>query len=302
MSCRWPAHGARPSFWKRSRSATAGCLGQGSRSAISKGRSWTTSLPLGCYLAILRSPVSHARLVGTTPPQAHPRWTVVTGRCWPSGPWRGCRPSPTTCRRCWPLTRSVPGRGLRRRRGPVRRAGRARADRRRLRRAPAGRRRTPRARPESPLIRDDVEGKTDNHCFDWEAGDARPRPPRSSRGRRSRSSRRWSSTKGKFTRRRSRPAARWPTTTASTKAHPSTCTTQAPHAHRTLYADAGSPTEPGSGSSPDIGGGFGNKVPIYRATMCAIVGSMITGRPIEVDRRGHTAKPAAASPRLHHEG
>ena len=26
--------------------------------------------------------------------------------------------------------------------------------------------------PETPLIRDDVEGKTDNHCFDWETGDA----------------------------------------------------------------------------------------------------------------------------------
>ena len=26
--------------------------------------------------------------------------------------------------------------------------------------------------PETPLIRDDVDGKTDNHCFDWETGDA----------------------------------------------------------------------------------------------------------------------------------
>ncbi|MEV7891445.1 molybdopterin cofactor-binding domain-containing protein, partial [Streptomyces sp. NPDC002817] len=26
--------------------------------------------------------------------------------------------------------------------------------------------------PETPVIRDDLEGKSDNHCFDWETGDA----------------------------------------------------------------------------------------------------------------------------------
>src|SRR4029453_1964637 len=26
--------------------------------------------------------------------------------------------------------------------------------------------------PDAPIIRDDLEGKTDNHCFDWETGDA----------------------------------------------------------------------------------------------------------------------------------
>ncbi len=25
--------------------------------------------------------------------------------------------------------------------------------------------------PDAPVIRDDLEGKTDNHCFDWETGD-----------------------------------------------------------------------------------------------------------------------------------
>ena len=33
--------------------------------------------------------------------------------------------------------------------------------------------------------------------------------------------------------------------------------------------------------SPDIGGGFGNKVPIYPGYLCAIVGSMLTGRPVK---------------------
>ena len=33
--------------------------------------------------------------------------------------------------------------------------------------------------------------------------------------------------------------------------------------------------------SPDIGGGFGNKVPIYPGYLCAIVGSMLTGKPVK---------------------
>src|SRR5258708_12314154 len=33
--------------------------------------------------------------------------------------------------------------------------------------------------------------------------------------------------------------------------------------------------------SPDIGGGFGNKVPIYPGYLCAIVGSIMTGRPVK---------------------
>ena len=41
-------------------------------------------------------------------------------------------------------------------------------------------------------------------------------------------------------------------------------TTQAPHAHRTLYAlVTGLPEHKIRIISPDIGGGFGNKVPIY---------------------------------------
>ena len=41
-------------------------------------------------------------------------------------------------------------------------------------------------------------------------------------------------------------------------------TNQAPHAHRTVYAlVAGLPEHKIQVISPDIGGGFGNKVPIY---------------------------------------
>jgi carbon-monoxide dehydrogenase large subunit len=60
------------------------------------------------------------------------------------------------------------------------------------------------------------------------------------------------------------------------------CTTQAPHAHRTLYAlVAGFPEHKIRVISPDIGGGFGNKVGIYPGYVCAVVGSLVTGAPVK---------------------
>ncbi|MGO9761851.1 MAG: aerobic carbon-monoxide dehydrogenase large subunit [Solirubrobacteraceae bacterium] len=59
-------------------------------------------------------------------------------------------------------------------------------------------------------------------------------------------------------------------------------TTQAPHAHRTLYARLlDLPEHKIRVISPDIGGGFGNKVPVYPGYVCAIVAAMITGRPVK---------------------
>jgi carbon-monoxide dehydrogenase large subunit len=132
---------------------------------------------------------------------------------------------------------------------------------------------------DAPLIRDDVEGKTDNHCFDWETGDAE-------------ATRRVFETADVVVEQeivfpRVHPA---PLETCAAVADYDRidekltlwCTTQAPHAHRTLYADfAGIPEHRIRVISPDIGGGFGNKVPIYPAYICAIVGSMITGRPVK---------------------
>jgi carbon-monoxide dehydrogenase large subunit len=60
------------------------------------------------------------------------------------------------------------------------------------------------------------------------------------------------------------------------------CTTQAPHAHRTLYAMiAGLPEHKVRVISPDVGGGFGNKVPVYPGYICAAVGAMSIGRPVK---------------------
>ena len=59
-------------------------------------------------------------------------------------------------------------------------------------------------------------------------------------------------------------------------------TSQAPHAHRTLFAlVAGLPEQNIRIISPDIGGGFGNKVPIYPGYVCAAVASLKLGRPVK---------------------
>jgi aerobic carbon-monoxide dehydrogenase large subunit len=59
-------------------------------------------------------------------------------------------------------------------------------------------------------------------------------------------------------------------------------TTQAPHAHRAMYATiAGIPEHKIQIIAPDIGGGFGNKVGMYPGYLCAVVGSMITGAPVK---------------------
>lgn len=59
-------------------------------------------------------------------------------------------------------------------------------------------------------------------------------------------------------------------------------TSQAPHAHRTLFAlVAGLPEHNIRIVAPDIGGGFGNKVPIYPGYVCAVVASIQLGRPVK---------------------
>jgi carbon-monoxide dehydrogenase large subunit len=60
------------------------------------------------------------------------------------------------------------------------------------------------------------------------------------------------------------------------------CTTQAPHAHRTLYTlVTGLPEHKIRVVSPDVGGGFGNKVPVYPGYVCAIAGAIVTRRPVK---------------------
>ena len=133
--------------------------------------------------------------------------------------------------------------------------------------------------PDAPIIRDDLEARTDNKIYDWEAGDA-------------------AACDAVFARAdvvvsqdmvypRVHPA---PMETCGSVAAMDPVsgkltiwtTTQAPHAHRTLYAIvAGLPEHKIQVISPDIGGGFGNKVGIYPGYVCSIVGSILTGKPVK---------------------
>jgi len=59
-------------------------------------------------------------------------------------------------------------------------------------------------------------------------------------------------------------------------------TTQAPHAIRTVFAlVSGLPEQSIRVISPDIGGGFGGKVPVYPGYVVAIVAALKTGHPVK---------------------
>lgn len=133
--------------------------------------------------------------------------------------------------------------------------------------------------PDAPLIRDDQPDRLDNHVFCWEAGD------------RAATDRAFAAAEVVVEQEmvfpRSHPA---PMETCGTVADFDRVagkltlwsTTQAPHAHRTLYAQIlRLPEHRIRVISPDVGGGFGNKVPIYPGYVCAAVGAMIVGQPVK---------------------
>jgi aerobic carbon-monoxide dehydrogenase large subunit len=133
--------------------------------------------------------------------------------------------------------------------------------------------------PSAPLIRDEKKDQKDNHAYHWEAGDRE-------------------ATEAAFKKADKVVALE----TFYPRCHPSpieTCgivadvnpatgnatlymTSQAPHAHRTLFAIvAGLPEEKIRIISPDIGGGFGNKVPIYPGYVVATAASLVLGKPVK---------------------
>ena len=133
--------------------------------------------------------------------------------------------------------------------------------------------------PGAVLIRDEKEGQTDNKVYDWEAGDK-------------------AATDAAFAAADKIVALE----TFYPRSHPSpleTCgaladvnsvtgqatiylTSQAPHAHRTLFAMvAGLPEQDLRIISPDLGGGFGNKVPIYPGYVVATAASLLIGKPVK---------------------
>jgi len=59
-------------------------------------------------------------------------------------------------------------------------------------------------------------------------------------------------------------------------------TSQAPHVYRTAFSlVTGIPEDKIHVISPDLGGGFGNKVPIYPGYVCSVVGALKIGRPVK---------------------
>jgi len=131
----------------------------------------------------------------------------------------------------------------------------------------------------APVIRDEKEGQVGNLVYEWESGDE-------------------AATDAAFGR-----ADRVVTLeTFYPRSHPSpleTCgvladvnsvtgqatiwmTSQAPHAIRTLFAMvAGLPEQNIRVISPDIGGGFGNKVPIYPGYVVATAASLLLNKPVK---------------------
>src|SRR5918995_1515075 len=135
------------------------------------------------------------------------------------------------------------------------------------------------AAADAPLIRDEKEGQTDNHIYHWEAGD-----------------------RGETDNAIAEADKVVSLDTFYPRSHPSpleTCgciadvnpatgqatiymTSQAPHAIRTVFAlVAGLPEEKIRIVSPDIGGGFGNKVPVYPGYVVATAASLLLGHPVK---------------------
>ncbi|HMB90125.1 MAG TPA: aerobic carbon-monoxide dehydrogenase large subunit [Rhodothermales bacterium] len=136
--------------------------------------------------------------------------------------------------------------------------------------------------PDAPVLRTDKEGKEDNHVFHWEAGDR-------------------DATDQAF--------AEADVVVAKDIYIPrihvvsiETCgcvadfdpvegkltvymTTQAPHAVRTVFAlvagHVGLSEEKIRVISPDIGGGFGGKVPVYPGYVIAVAASVVIGKPVK---------------------
>src|SRR4051795_5043825 len=133
--------------------------------------------------------------------------------------------------------------------------------------------------PDAPVIRDDLDGKADNHIFDWEAGD------RDATGAVFADAEVVVAQDMLYPRVHPAPMETCGCVADMDKVSGKLtlwCTSQAPHAHRTVYAlVAGLPEHKIRVISPDIGGGFGNKVPIYPGYVCAIVGSLLLGRPVK---------------------
>ncbi|MBV8941363.1 MAG: carbon-monoxide dehydrogenase large subunit [Solirubrobacterales bacterium] len=139
----------------------------------------------------------------------------------------------------------------------------------------------------APIIRDDKEGKTDNRVYHWEAGD------KAATDRAFEQAERVVRLETFYPRCHPSPLE---CCGCVADVNPATgkatiyMTSQAPHAHRTVFAlVAGLPEQNIQIISPDIGGGFGNKVPVYPGYVVATAASLLLGHPVKwiEDRTGN---------------
>jgi aerobic carbon-monoxide dehydrogenase large subunit len=139
----------------------------------------------------------------------------------------------------------------------------------------------------APIIRDDKEGQADNRIYHWEAGD------KDATDRAFATADRVVELATHYPRCHPAPLE---CCGCVADVNPATgkatiyMTSQAPHAIRTVFAlVAGLPEQNIQIISPDIGGGFGNKVPVYPGYVVATAASLLLGRPVKwiEDRTGN---------------
>ncbi len=136
--------------------------------------------------------------------------------------------------------------------------------------------------PGAPVLRTDKEGKKDNHIFHWEAGNKAKTEAASKSAD--------VVVREKIYIPRIHVAS-IETCGCIADFHPATgkltvyMTTQAPHAIRTVFAlvagHVGLSEEKIRIVSPDLGGGFGGKVPVYPGYVIAVAASVVIGKPIK---------------------
>lgn len=129
------------------------------------------------------------------------------------------------------------------------------------------------------VIRTELEGKTDNVAYEWETGDAELTDKLFAEADHI------TEIHTHYPRCHPSPLETCGCVADVSSAHHKATiymTSQAPHAHRTLFAlVAGIPEQQIRIISPDIGGGFGNKVPIYPGYVVATAASLLLDRPVK---------------------
>lgn len=131
---------------------------------------------------------------------------------------------------------------------------------------------------DAPVVREDID-QEDNHIFRWETGDKEATEQAFEEAD--------VTVEEEMYYQRLHPApietcgcvADWDTDDEKMTVH---MTSQAPHAHRTLFSMvSGIPENKVRIVSPDVGGGFGNKVPIYPGYVVAAAASYVIGQPVK---------------------